>query len=52
MTVGPVLVTVLPARTAKFVALPNRGCVAAKAPIGQAASTSAEATIDNTTTGR
>ena len=52
MTVGPVLVTVLPPRTAKFVAVPNRGCVAASAAIGHAASTNAEATIDTTTTGR
>jgi hypothetical protein len=52
ITVGPVFVIVLAARTAKFVAVPKRGWVAANAAIGHAPRTRAETTIESAITGR
>src|ERR1700694_1896071 len=52
MTVGPVFVIPLPASTAKLVAVPKRGWVAANAAIGHAPRTKAETTIDSAITGR
>src|ERR1700726_779277 len=52
MTVDPVFVIVLPASTAKLVAVPKRGCVAASAAIGHAPRTKAETAIDSAITGR
>src|ERR1700680_1657184 len=52
ITVGPVFVIALPARTAKFAAVPKRGWVAANAAIGHAPRTRAETTIERAITGR
>src|ERR1700674_1088553 len=52
MTVEPVFVIVLPASTAKLVAVPKRGWVAANAAIGHKPTTNAETTIDSAITGR
>jgi hypothetical protein len=52
ITVGPVFVIALPARTAKLAAVPKRGWVAANAAIGHAPRTRAETTIERAIIGR